>query len=142
MTTRTRQGTSVEDVETITSGEQGSETGRILDAAGNFTDEYNDTDDPDVDGAAAGTFIKTNLGRVDECTVDIEVDGAAGNAPFTVVETARPATQVDFESAEDFTDGTIFIRLFDPGTEADAPTELADDTDISGYSFTYYAQKQ
>lgn len=125
------------DQATVESGTDGSETGDILDAAGNATHKYADTDDADVDSAEAATFIDTDLGRVDDAQVSLHTEDAALATGATVVE-ARPAVEGDFESAADFVEGTILLVLRD----ASDGTELADDTDISSLKLTYTATRQ
>lgn len=130
----------VKEVATVESGSDSSETGDILDAAGNATHKYNDTDDSNVASADAETFINTNLGAVTECTVSIHTDDSSiGNGQHTAVAEAQPASASDYNSDSDYVDGTILINLVDPGDDANSPQEVSDDTDISSMKFTYTA---
>ena len=114
----------------------GDLTGEVINGVGESTGEYNDTD-----GDANGTtFIRTDLGRVDVAQVEIAVTDESletGSAAIIVGE-ARAAVPGDFDTADDFVEGSIFIALYDA---ADG-TEVADDTNITTLDFSYVAVRK
>lgn len=127
-----RSKRSVEDADKVVPGE-----GRMLNGAGAGTNEYNDTD-TDANGT---TYLKANLGRVDQCQVTISVkDDAIGTADAAIgVSSARPATPDDFFEAAAFVPGTIIFTLED-GADG---TEIGDDTALDGNNleFQYDAKR-
>lgn len=127
------------DAQVVTPSEtdsSGDPSGRFLNGAGEDTAEYNDTD-----GDANGeTFIKTDLGRVDVAQVTIDTNDASlsASAVGVVVADARPAVEGDFDSAEDFEEGTIHFTLVDE----DGSGEISNDTAIESLDFSYVAVRK
>lgn len=121
------------DVDTAVAGDDD-----LYNGAGEATSEYNDTDD-DANGT---TFLKTNLGRVDQAEVSVEVNDPELSSSDVGVQVAdaRPAAPDDFFEDAAFIEGTILITLVDE----DGSGEIDDDTDIGedDLEFSYQAVRE
>jgi len=137
MAIENRSKTHLEVTESVASGADGSETGNVIDAAGNATHKYNDTDDGSVASADAETFLVTGLASVkDVATVQITSnDSSVGVGNFVSVVEATPASESDFVSG--YQSNAVKITLADLAND----TEIGDDTDISGLDFTYTVKR-
>lgn len=104
---------------------------RLYNASGDSTDTYDEST-----GGVVGTFIKTELGRVDNVQVSVgDQDSALGVSGNGVqVSSATPAEPGDYDGADaDFIGGTILIELFDIDGSNSA---VSGGTDLSGSDLT------
>lgn len=84
--------------------------------------EVDSVDGPDNSGDDTGFEIKTNLGRVDQATVQSD------DSDYYAAS----------EVSDDASDNTITVTVF----EQDGDAEVTDDTDLSDSTFTYTAIRQ
>lgn len=112
----------VSETETVTPADTDGATGSFIVSDGSDTTAY------EQQGADGGTFITTNLGRVNDAQVTVDVKAASVSEVV-----ARPATEEDFDNADSYVEGTILIELYDAsGAEIAAG-------DISDLELTYSA---
>ena len=94
----------------------------LYDTSGSTTGSYQNS------GADPETFIKTDLSSVDHAEVTVAVnDGGLSTSDIGVsVTDARPAEPSDFDTEDDYVDGSVIFTLADE----DGSAEIADGTTL------------